>query len=149
MEQNQIWYFFLIVLKKKWWNVCWAVIRFSLNSWRFNFRSWLETPVWYILHILLQGRIDDNIDTIKNRLKVFESLNLPVIDYYAKKGKLYRVTLFSFIKSFLGLTWMKIGLGIHLYACYTLYIDVMVYAMEIIWKKKQLSGQSILCLFLA
>lgn len=57
-----------------------------------------------MLHILLQGRIDDNIDTIKNRLKVFESLNLPVIDYYAKKGKLYRVTLFSFIKSFLGLT---------------------------------------------
>ncbi|KAL2982749.1 hypothetical protein AAZX31_12G004200 [Glycine max] len=38
-----------------------------------------------------QGRIDDNIDTIKNRLKVFESLNLPVIDYYAKKGKLYRI----------------------------------------------------------
>ncbi|XP_020214292.1 UMP-CMP kinase isoform X2 [Cajanus cajan] len=38
-----------------------------------------------------QGRIDDNIDTIKNRLKVFEALNLPVIDYYAKRGKLYRI----------------------------------------------------------
>ncbi|XP_004506608.1 UMP-CMP kinase-like isoform X2 [Cicer arietinum] len=38
-----------------------------------------------------QGRIDDNIDTIKKRLKVFESLNLPVIDYYAKKGKLHRI----------------------------------------------------------
>ncbi|KHN11654.1 Adenylate kinase [Glycine soja] len=38
-----------------------------------------------------QGRIDDNINTIKNRLQVFESLNLPVIDYYAKKGKLYRI----------------------------------------------------------
>ncbi|XP_027355132.1 UMP-CMP kinase isoform X2 [Abrus precatorius] len=38
-----------------------------------------------------QGRIDDNIDTIKKRLKVFEALNLPVIDYYAKKGKLYRI----------------------------------------------------------
>lgn len=55
-----------------------------------------------MLHILLQGRIDDNIDTIKNRLKVFESLNLPVIDYYAKKGKLYRVTLYSFVKFFCG-----------------------------------------------
>jgi len=44
----------------------------------------------------LQGRIDDNIDTVKNRLKVFEALNLPVIDYYAKKGKLYRVTIFGF-----------------------------------------------------
>ncbi|CAJ1934335.1 unnamed protein product [Sphenostylis stenocarpa] len=38
-----------------------------------------------------EGRIDDNIDTMKNRLKVFEALNLPVIDYYAKKGKLYRI----------------------------------------------------------
>lgn len=49
-----------------------------------------------MLHILLQGRIDDNIDTIKTRLKVFEALNLPVVDYYAKRGKLYRVTIFSF-----------------------------------------------------
>ncbi|XP_061340737.1 UMP-CMP kinase [Gastrolobium bilobum] len=38
-----------------------------------------------------QGRIDDNIDTIKKRLKVFEALNLPVVDYYAKKGKLHRI----------------------------------------------------------
>ncbi|XP_057749008.1 UMP-CMP kinase isoform X3 [Arachis stenosperma] len=38
-----------------------------------------------------QGRIDDNIDTIKKRLKVFEALNLPVIDYYAKKGKVHRI----------------------------------------------------------
>ncbi|XP_047172591.1 probable UMP-CMP kinase 2 [Vigna umbellata] len=38
-----------------------------------------------------EGRVDDNIDTMRNRLKVFEALNLPVIDYYAKKGKLYRI----------------------------------------------------------
>ncbi|ESW03325.1 hypothetical protein PHAVU_011G004800 [Phaseolus vulgaris] len=38
-----------------------------------------------------EGRIDDNIDTMRNRLKVFEALNLPVIDYYSKKGKLYRI----------------------------------------------------------
>ncbi|XP_010555622.1 PREDICTED: probable UMP-CMP kinase 2 [Tarenaya hassleriana] len=38
-----------------------------------------------------QGRVDDNIDTIKKRLKVFEALNLPVINYYKKKGKLYTV----------------------------------------------------------
>lgn len=38
-----------------------------------------------------QGRIDDNIDTIKTRLKVFEALNLPVVDYYAKRGKLCRI----------------------------------------------------------
>ncbi|CAK8575467.1 unnamed protein product [Lathyrus sativus] len=38
-----------------------------------------------------QGRIDDNIDTMKKRLKVFEALNLPVVDYYANKGKLHRI----------------------------------------------------------
>ncbi|KAF2311728.1 hypothetical protein GH714_026424 [Hevea brasiliensis] len=35
-----------------------------------------------------EGRVDDNIDTIKKRLKVFSSLNLPVIGYYSKRGKL-------------------------------------------------------------
>ncbi|CAL0329445.1 unnamed protein product [Lupinus luteus] len=38
-----------------------------------------------------QGRIDDNIDTIKKRLKVFEALNRPVIDHYAKKGKVHKI----------------------------------------------------------
>ncbi|XP_062152513.1 UMP-CMP kinase isoform X1 [Alnus glutinosa] len=39
-----------------------------------------------------QGRVDDNLDTIKKRLKVFEALNLPVINYYAEKGKLYKIS---------------------------------------------------------
>ncbi|PIN18805.1 Uridylate kinase/adenylate kinase [Handroanthus impetiginosus] len=38
-----------------------------------------------------QGRIDDNIDTVKERLKVFAELNLPVIKHYSKKGKLYKI----------------------------------------------------------
>ncbi|KVI10091.1 Adenylate kinase [Cynara cardunculus var. scolymus] len=38
-----------------------------------------------------QGRIDDNIDTTKERLKVFEAYTLPVIRYYTEKGKLYKV----------------------------------------------------------
>ncbi|KAG6660293.1 hypothetical protein CIPAW_03G095700 [Carya illinoinensis] len=38
-----------------------------------------------------QGRVDDNIDTIKKRLKVFEALNLPVVNHYAKKGKLHKI----------------------------------------------------------
>ncbi|KAF7824896.1 UMP-CMP kinase isoform X1 [Senna tora] len=38
-----------------------------------------------------QGRVDDNIDTIKKRLKVFEALNIPVIDHYAKRGKLHKI----------------------------------------------------------
>lgn len=38
-----------------------------------------------------QGRIDDNIDTTKERLKVFEAYTLPVIKYYTEKGKLYKI----------------------------------------------------------
>ncbi|EYU24976.1 hypothetical protein MIMGU_mgv1a013540mg [Erythranthe guttata] len=38
-----------------------------------------------------QGRIDDNLDTVKERLKVFTKLNLPVIEHYSKKGKLYKI----------------------------------------------------------
>ncbi|KAG6418140.1 hypothetical protein SASPL_120339 [Salvia splendens] len=38
-----------------------------------------------------QGRIDDNIDTVKERLSVFEELNLPVIKYYSEKGILHKI----------------------------------------------------------
>ncbi|XP_038708048.1 UMP-CMP kinase-like isoform X2 [Tripterygium wilfordii] len=38
-----------------------------------------------------QGRVDDNINTIKKRLEVFEALSLPVINYYSNKGKLHKI----------------------------------------------------------
>lgn len=38
-----------------------------------------------------QGRIDDNMDTIKKRLETFKSLNLPVISHYSQTGKLYTI----------------------------------------------------------
>ncbi|RLM65187.1 hypothetical protein C2845_PM16G00190 [Panicum miliaceum] len=38
-----------------------------------------------------QGRVDDNIETIKKRLKVFESLNIPVVDYYSSRGKVCKI----------------------------------------------------------
>ncbi|XP_050226084.1 probable UMP-CMP kinase 2 [Mercurialis annua] len=38
-----------------------------------------------------EGRIDDNLDTIKTRLEVFSALNLPVIGYYSKRGKLQTI----------------------------------------------------------
>lgn len=38
-----------------------------------------------------QGRVDDNIETIKKRLKVFESLNIPVVDYYSSRGKVHKI----------------------------------------------------------
>ncbi|KAL9237072.1 hypothetical protein vseg_011661 [Gypsophila vaccaria] len=38
-----------------------------------------------------EGRVDDNEDTLKKRLKVFRELSLPVVDYYSKKGILHKV----------------------------------------------------------
>ncbi|KAI3696284.1 hypothetical protein L1987_79296 [Smallanthus sonchifolius] len=38
-----------------------------------------------------QGRVDDNIDTTKERLRVFEAYSLPVIRYYSQKGKLHKI----------------------------------------------------------
>ncbi|KAL8171100.1 hypothetical protein V2J09_022904 [Rumex salicifolius] len=38
-----------------------------------------------------QGRVDDNEETIKKRLKIFEDYNLPVINHYLKRGILHRI----------------------------------------------------------
>ncbi|XP_071734314.1 UMP-CMP kinase [Rutidosis leptorrhynchoides] len=38
-----------------------------------------------------QGRVDDNINTTMERLKVFEAYTLPVIRYYTGKGKLHKI----------------------------------------------------------
>jgi adenylate kinase family enzyme len=37
------------------------------------------------------GRVDDNLETIKQRLKVFNEQTTPVIDYYKKQGKIRHV----------------------------------------------------------
>ncbi|TQD97450.1 hypothetical protein C1H46_017029 [Malus baccata] len=38
-----------------------------------------------------QGRVDDNIDTIKKRLEIFDELNWPVINHYSMTGKLHKI----------------------------------------------------------
>ena len=37
------------------------------------------------------GRVDDNEETIKNRLKVFEQEITPIIEFYKKRGNLAEV----------------------------------------------------------
>ncbi|KAK6058526.1 hypothetical protein COOONC_03904 [Cooperia oncophora] len=37
------------------------------------------------------GRADDNMETIKKRLKTFTTATAPVVDYYEKKKKLIRI----------------------------------------------------------
>ena len=44
------------------------------------------------------GRVDDNIDTIKLRLKTFENQTLPILDKYADRIK--KVHRFSFLFDF-------------------------------------------------
>ncbi|MEI0478853.1 adenylate kinase [Brachyspira pulli] len=44
-----------------------------------------------IERLLKRGRADDNEETIKNRLKVFESQSKPVLDYYEGKLKIIKV----------------------------------------------------------
>ena len=42
--------------------------------------------------VYIQGRDDDNIDTIRKRFEVFQESTLPVVQYYEKRGKLRKVT---------------------------------------------------------
>ena len=39
----------------------------------------------------MSGRVDDNEETIKNRLKVFEKEITPIIEFYKQRGKLSEV----------------------------------------------------------
>jgi len=38
-----------------------------------------------------EGRVDDNIETIRKRFNVFAESSLPVIDYYTKKDKVKKI----------------------------------------------------------
>ncbi|XP_020082601.1 UMP-CMP kinase 3-like isoform X1 [Ananas comosus] len=38
-----------------------------------------------------QGRVDDNIETISKRLRVYFDSTLPVIDYYSSRGKVHKI----------------------------------------------------------
>lgn len=45
------------------------------------------------------GRVDDNEETIKKRLKTFHDITTPVVDYYEKEGKLKKVLVFIYLYS--------------------------------------------------
>lgn len=66
-----------------------------------------------------QGRVDDNMDTIRKRLKVYKESTLPVIDYFGKEGKVRKINadrsseeVFSSVESvFSELGLVKHGVG--------------------------------------
>ncbi|KAJ0759619.1 putative UMP/CMP kinase [Helianthus annuus] len=39
----------------------------------------------------MKGRVDDNIDTIRKRFKVFVESSLSVINYYNSKGRVRKI----------------------------------------------------------
>lgn len=41
---------------------------------------------------MIQGRVDDNIETIRKRFRVFVESSLPVVEYYELKGKVRKVS---------------------------------------------------------
>lgn len=43
--------------------------------------------------LVMKGREDDNIETIKKRFKVFVESTLPIVSYYESKGKLRKVRI--------------------------------------------------------
>jgi len=42
------------------------------------------------------GRVDDNAETIKNRLQTFHNQTLPVLDLYQKQNKVAEVCFFFY-----------------------------------------------------
>ena len=44
---------------------------------------------------MIQGRVDDNIETIRKRFRVFLESSIPVIEYYESKGKVRKVLILS------------------------------------------------------
>ena len=41
------------------------------------------------------GRVDDNEETIRNRLNTFHQVTQPVMDHYEKQGKLRTVSILN------------------------------------------------------
>ena len=39
----------------------------------------------------ISGRVDDNVETIKNRVSTYHEITQPVIEYYEKQGKVKKV----------------------------------------------------------
>jgi hypothetical protein len=53
----------------------------------------VSKSLFLIFRFSLQGRVDDNIETIRKRFKVFVESSLPVIEYYSSKDKVKKVLM--------------------------------------------------------
>jgi adenylate kinase family enzyme len=62
--------------------ICFCLAYVSLSNHSFFFPKIL---------VIWQGRVDDNIETIRKRFKVFVESSLPVIEYYRAKDKVKEI----------------------------------------------------------
>ena len=99
LVSHQNLFFFLIVRKKRWRGAFWVGIRldnYDLVAWKlclFLIPICLNLLI-FLFFWIIQGREDDNIDTIRKRFKVFLESSLPVIEYYNSKGKVRKVMIY-------------------------------------------------------
>lgn len=81
---------------KPYWGACFFILHVKNRKWLYCCTTlYLFEGELRCVFILLQGRVDDNIDTVKERPKAFRSPNLPVVNPYSNKGVLYKVLLTS------------------------------------------------------
>ena len=69
--------------------------RNQVSSWLISCISSLQSQNCCFQYFILcfQGRVDDNIETIKKRFKTFVESSLPVIEYYNSKDKVKKVLM--------------------------------------------------------
>lgn len=89
LGRNQVWFLHVAL---------WIIIVCKLLIMVVN--SWKVYSICIVSYVVLltswpwknqQGRVDDNIETIRKRFKVFVDSSLPVVDYYEKQDKVHKV----------------------------------------------------------
>jgi adenylate kinase family enzyme len=81
----------LTVLRKRWKDVFWGAIRFPSLLVNCVFFLYSQNYGFQYFTFCFQGRVDDNIETIKKRFKTFVESSLPVIEHYNSKDKVKKV----------------------------------------------------------
>lgn len=80
--------YFSTVPRKRWSGGSWVETRLENFLPLFKLtRPWLTRAVCSSM----KGRVDDNIETIRKRFKVFQESSMQVVEYYDSRGKVRKV----------------------------------------------------------
>lgn len=108
-EQSQHLSYFLIALRKRWRGDFLVGTRLVSFFFLIICISLCQSSLETFFSIIIKGREDDNIETIRKRFKVFLESSLPVINYYDAKGKVRKV-IDSCASSLLFISWVPLVL---------------------------------------